>query len=61
MLKRIGRRLTFANLASAAALFVALSGGTALALSSGLIAPRSLRRLTAVPMAYLPSTRPKAQ
>jgi hypothetical protein len=35
MLKRIGRRLTFANLASAAALFVALSGGTALAISSG--------------------------
>jgi hypothetical protein len=34
MLKRIGRRLTFANLASAAALFVALGGGTALAIGS---------------------------
>ncbi len=34
MLKRFGRRLTFANLASAAALFVALGGGTALAIGS---------------------------
>ena len=58
MLKRIRGRLTFANLAAAAALFVALGSGTALSLSSDAVPSPSIPPGTATPTACSPSPLP---